>query len=268
MMKAAFQYFKQCFMGGMQYRTAALAGIATQFFWGLMYLMIYLAFYQNLKSNTSFTYSQLVDYIWLQQAFLALIMAWFRDNEISALISSGNLAYELCRPTELYPFWYAKLVAKRLSSAMLRFLPIIGVALFIGEPYRLHFPASLAHFILFLASLCMGLLLMVALSILVYIATIRTLSITGALLLFSIVCDFLSGTLVPIPLMPDKIRYLAEWLPFRFTADFTFRIYSGHIDIHQAFVGIAAQVIWLMTIVYLGRLWMNSALKKIVVQGG
>lgn len=112
MMKPAFQYFKQCFMSGVQYRVAALAGIATQFFWGLMYLMIYLAFYQNKQSPNHFTYDQLVDYIWLQQAFLALIMAWFRDNEIGSLITSGNLAYELCRPVALYYFWYAKLVAK------------------------------------------------------------------------------------------------------------------------------------------------------------
>ena len=49
-MKAYFSVFKLRLIYGLQYRAAALAGVATQFFWGIMHIMIYEAFYANAAS--------------------------------------------------------------------------------------------------------------------------------------------------------------------------------------------------------------------------
>ena len=46
-MKKYFSFFRLRFAMGLQYRIAALAGISTQFFWGLMEIMIFRAFYQT-----------------------------------------------------------------------------------------------------------------------------------------------------------------------------------------------------------------------------
>lgn len=86
----------------MQYRAAALAGIVTQFAWGGMYLILYHTFYQSGTGAFPMDMQALSAYIWLQQAFLALFMIWGMDNDIFELISSGNIAYELCRPCDLY----------------------------------------------------------------------------------------------------------------------------------------------------------------------
>jgi ABC-2 type transport system permease protein len=94
----------------------------------------------------------------LQQAFLNFMMLSFRDVELVRLITSGNIAYEYCRPCDLYGFWYAKLVAQRLSGALLRCIPIIGVALLLPGPYRLALPLNWVWFGLFLTTLTMGLL--------------------------------------------------------------------------------------------------------------
>lgn len=267
-MKAYWQYFKLNLATGLQYRVAAYAGIATQFFWGFMYLMIFEAFYANTTGNADFSFKQLVNYVWLQQAFLALIMAWFRDNELFSLITNGNLAYELCRPIDLYRFWYAKLLAKRLSSAFLRFAPIIVVALLMPEPYRLNLPQSFGAGLLFVVTMAMGVLIMVSLSMFVYLMTMRTLSGTGALLLFAILGDFLSGSVIPLPLMPNSVRMIIQWLPFRYTADFPFRIYSGHIGLTEGLYGLGMQCFWLVTLFSLGSFWMRHQLKRVVVQGG
>ena len=44
-MKAYLTYFKNQMIIGLQYRAAALGGLATQFFWGLFFVFIYEAFY-------------------------------------------------------------------------------------------------------------------------------------------------------------------------------------------------------------------------------
>ena len=43
-MRAYVSYFKLKFISGLQYRSAAIAGIATQFFFGFVYIMVYSAF--------------------------------------------------------------------------------------------------------------------------------------------------------------------------------------------------------------------------------
>ncbi|MFD1737401.1 ABC transporter permease [Bacillus salitolerans] len=255
-------------LNGLQYRTAALAGIATQFFWGFMYIMIFEAFYEHALHNPPMTLKELMTYIWLQQSFLAFIMLWFRDNELFNLITSGNIAYELCRPCDLYGFWYAKLLAQRLSSALLRCLPILIFAFIIVEPYRMTLPPNLLTGILFILALLLGLLLLVAISLFIYISVFITMSPVGSLLVFGVLGEFFAGLIIPIPLMPEWLQKIAYLFPFRLTADFPFRVYSGHIPQNEAIIGIFQQIVWLLLLVWLGKMAMNKVLKRVVVQGG
>ncbi|OAS88538.1 MULTISPECIES: ABC transporter permease [Metabacillus] len=267
-MNAYFSVLKLRLLTGMQYRAAALAGVVTQFFWGFMYIMIFEAFYQNYLHTPPISFTELITYIWLQQAFLAFIMLWFRDNELFDLITSGNIAYELCRPCGIYGFWYAKLLAQRLSSALLRSFPILIVAFFLPQPYKMTLPPSITTFMLFLSAMILGLLLLVSISMFIYISVFVTMSPVGSLLVFGIIGEFFAGLTIPIPLMPSWLQNIAYLLPFRLTADFPFRVYSGHIPQDEALIGIFIQLGWLSVLILLGRYAFDKALQRVVVQGG
>jgi ABC-2 type transport system permease protein len=101
--------------------------------------MVFEAFYEYATNTPPISLKELITYIWLQQAFLVFITIWFRDNELFDHITSGNIAYDLCRPCELYGFWYAKLLAQRLSSAMLRCFPILIVSFFFDRSLVFNF---------------------------------------------------------------------------------------------------------------------------------
>lgn len=267
-MRLYLAVFKLRLIYGMQYRAAALAGVATQFFWGFISIMVFEAFYEYAANKPPISLKELITYIWLQQAFLAFIMLWFRDNELFDLITSGNIAYELCRPTGLYGFWYAKLLAQRLSSALLRCYPILVVAFFLPKPYNMSLPPSLITLILFLVTLLLGLFILVAISMLMYISVFVTLSPTGSLLIFAVLGEFFAGLIIPVPLMPLWLQKIAFVLPFRWTADFPFRVYSGHIPQHEVIIGIIIQLLYLIILVWLGKMALNGALRRVVVQGG
>lgn len=267
-MRAYVSVFKLRLKNGLQYRTAALAGIATQFFWGFVIIMVFEAFYSNTAVQTPISLSQLITYVWLQQAFLAFVMLWFRDNELFQLITTGNIAYELCRPNGIYGLWYAKLLAQRLASALLRSLPILAVAFFLPQPYRMPLPSDSAAFVLFIIALLLGLLMIVTLSMLMYISVFVTLSPAGSLLMFGVIGEFLAGMVIPVPLMPSWLQNIVYVLPFRWTADFPFRVYSGHISKEEALIGIGIQLVWFVALLSLGRFAMAKALNKVVVQGG
>jgi len=253
---------------GMQYRAAALAGVATQFFWGFITIMVFEAFYEHATKTPPISLKEIITYIWLQQAFLVFITMWFRDNELFDLITSGNIAYELCRPCELYGFWYAKLLATRLSSALLRCFPILILSFFLPKPYTMTFPPNFMTFLLFLTALFLGLFLLVAISMFLYISVFITMSPVGSVLVFSVLGEFLAGLIIPVPLMPEWLQNVASLLPFRWTADFPFRVYSGHIPQQEAMTGILIQLMYLAVLVVSGRFALNRVLKKVIVQGG
>ena len=57
--KKYLSFFRLRFCMGLQYRAAALAGIATQFVWGFLEIMVYRAFYEA-DANVSQRLSQAI----------------------------------------------------------------------------------------------------------------------------------------------------------------------------------------------------------------
>jgi len=267
-MKKYLSFFRIRFIAGLQYRAAALAGIATQFAWGGMEILMFWAFYQNGQNEFPMEFSDLSCYIWMQQAFLAIFMAWFFDNDIFDSITSGNIAYELCRPCDLYSMWFVKNMAVRTSRAVLRCVPILVFALFLPKPFGITPPHSITAGILFLFSMFLGMLVLVSFSMLIYISAFYTVSPMGIRILATSATEFFAGSLIPIPFFPSAMQTVMYALPFASMQSTPFLIYTGHFSGRDALISLLLQVIWLTVLVSLGRILMRRALKKVVVQGG
>jgi ABC-2 type transport system permease protein len=50
---------------------------------------------------------QSISYVWLGQATLAMF-PWNTDREAREAVRSGAVAYELCRPVDLYALWFSR----------------------------------------------------------------------------------------------------------------------------------------------------------------
>ena len=70
-MKKYFTFFKIRFQSILQYRTAGWAGVATQFVWGGMRILMFMAFYEADRSRFPMEFTELSSYIWLQQGLLS-----------------------------------------------------------------------------------------------------------------------------------------------------------------------------------------------------
>jgi ABC-2 type transport system permease protein len=130
------------------------------------------------------------------------------------------------------------------------------------------FPASPAQFLLFILSAALSLAVVLSFSMLIYISTFYTLSPQGVRIMAAVLSDFLAGATVPLPFFPEKIRAVAELLPFAAMQNMPLRIYSGNLSGESALRGIALQIFWFLALYILGRFLMKRALKKVVVQGG
>ncbi len=267
-MKKYISFFRIRFSMGLQYRTAALAGIVTQFAWGFMEIMIFKAFYEADAAAFPMTLSATASYIWLQQAFLAFFAAWMMENEIFDSVVNGNIAYELCRPIRIYNMWFSRSLANRISRAVLRCFPILFVAVFVPAPYGMAAPASMAHFVIFLITLILGLLVTIAFCMLVYGLTFFTISPQGLRMVFVSMVEFFAGAVIPIPFFPEKMQRILEILPFASMQNVALRIYSGSMTAQQMQKTILIQIFWLVALVLMGSSLCRFAEKKVTVQGG
>ncbi|MBD5134751.1 MAG: ABC transporter permease [Lachnospiraceae bacterium] len=267
-MKKYISFFRMRFTVGLQYRTAALAGIVTQFVWGFMEIMVFKAFYQADTSAFPMSFSSTASYIWLQQAFLAFFAAWMIENEIFDSIVNGNISYELCRPVNIYNMWFSRSIANRLSRAVLRCFPILIVAIFIPDPYGISTPPGLLHFFLFIITLVLGLAMTVSFCMLVYVLTFFTISPQGLRMLFTSAVEFFAGAVIPLPFFPGTIQNILELLPFASMQNVALRIYSGSMNNSEMKRAIFLQIFWLLAITAIGKLLCKIAEKKICVQGG
>ena len=267
-MKKYLSFFRLRFVMGMQYRAAALAGIITQFAWGFMEIMIYRAFYRGDAQAFPMSFSATASYIWLQQAFLAFFAVWMMENEIFDAILNGNIAYELCRPINVYDMWYARSIANRLSRALLRCFPILVIAALIPAPYGIAPPESMLHFALFLSTLLLGLGVTVSFCMLIYVLSFFTISPQGLRMLFTSAVEFFAGAVIPLPFFPDRVRYVMELLPFASMQNVALRIYSGSMGGKEIKKAVILQVFWLIVLTGSGRLLCRLVQKRVTIQGG
>ena len=266
-MRQYLSHFKLQLLTGLQYRSAALAGLCTQFFWGFLYCMVYQAFYSH-TSIDSMSFKELISYVWLNQALFSLIIIRTKDSEIIDSIKNGTVAYELCRPYDLFSWWYLKLLAKRYANVALRFIPVIVLAFLLPSPYCLSLPYSIECFILFLISLFLGTLIIVSINMMIHSISFFTMQEKGIASIITTFGELLGGMYVPLPLLPLLILSITEYLPFRLVSDLPFRLYSNNINGMYALKSIILQLIWAIILFILGKLVMKKALKKVCIQGG
>ncbi|MFV0401596.1 MAG: ABC transporter permease [Oscillospiraceae bacterium] len=267
-MRKYLSFFRLRLSTGLQYRAAAFGGVMTQFAWGFARILMFSAFYRSNPAAIPMPLDRLSTYIWLQQGLLAMLTVWMFDGQSFSDIESGNVAYELCRPLDIYSMWFVRDATKRLSQVFLRCIPLFAVSIFLPKPYNLSAPESLSAALLFLPSLFCGFLLVVSFGMLIYAAAFHMLNPTGIRIFAVAVSEFLAGGIIPLALLPDNMRLVVELLPFASIQNMPFMIYVGEYAGIEAVLGVLLQLFWLILFVALGRGLIGRALKRVVVQGG
>jgi ABC-2 type transport system permease protein len=255
----------------LQYRAAALAGIATQLFWGCLKVMVLEAFFRN-AAPQPMSLSEAVGYIWLGQSFLFAVLPWSGDREVQKLIQSGAVSYDLLRPMDLYNFWFIRALAMRVTPVILRAVPILLTTLFLLpllglSHWALTLPtpeALLAFAIAFIGAI----LLCASITMLLTISMMWTLSGEGVNSLFPSIITIFSGMIIPLPFFPDWTQPILHILPFSGLLDQPFRLFTGNLSASALGGVLLHQSLWSIGLILLGRFLVSRGVKKLVIQGG
>ena len=175
------------------------------------------------------------------------------------------MAYELLRPLDLYSFWYSRAIAMRTAPTLLRSVPLVAIALlFLG----LNPPVSVEAAVAFGIALAGAILLSSAITVLMNISLLWTISREGVANLVPAVGVILSEMIVPLPLFPNWSQPILNALPFRYIADVPYRFYLGHIPPNALGEILVLEALWMAVLILCGRALLAVARRRLVVQGG
>jgi ABC-2 type transport system permease protein len=261
---AYWAVFSARFRALLQYRAAAVAGLGTQVFWGFIRVMIFTAFYRSTTLEPPMALSEVITYVWLTQALL-MLLPWRPDPEVETLVRSGNVAYELLRPVDLYHLWYARSVALRVAPTLLRSVPMVVLAL---PWFGMALPAGPGAAAGFSLAVLGSVLLGAAMTTLLSISLLFTVSGRGIHVLTISLVNICSGAIVPLPLFPAWSLPWLQLLPFRGLMDAPFQLYLGTESSAAAWGVLTHQLAWTLTLVLFGRWLVERARRRMVVQGG
>lgn len=267
-MKKYYCFFKLRFATGIQYRMASVTALTTQLIWGLMECLAYKAIAEASGGNMPMNYSSIVTYIWLKESLLVLFNTWAADNDLFAMITSGDIAYELCRPISIYSMWFSRTIGARIAETIMRCIPVLLCAFLMPGAYRMTLPVNGTSFLLFLFTVFLALGITVTFCMIVYMLCFFTISPQGWRMVLTGAVDFLSGNIIPLPFFPRKYLILLELSPFAYMQNVPFRIYSGDLAGKDIYPCVFKQIFWLAALMLLGIALWKQAEKRIVLQGG
>ena len=274
-MEAARPYlaaFRARFQLMLQYRAAALAGFATQLWWGAIRILVFAAFYGVNAAAAPISFTDAVTYVWLGQALLAL-QPWSADPEIGQAVRTGGVGYDRLRPLDAYGYWYARTVGWMLARALPRavlmvlaagiVMPLVGLEDWAWRP-----PSGMTAALLFFPAFALMTALGGAVLMLANIVVAASLNERGVNAVLTPLVIVFSGSLLPLDFYHDALRPFLHIQPLACLVDIPFRIYFADLKGIAALQGLALQAGWTLVLIGLGRLAMELMMRRLEMQGG
>jgi len=268
-LRACRSLFKIKVAEGLQYRAAALANASIGVFWGLIEITVYSIFinHGNILNTAALNLPQMISYIWIGQIMVSLTQTDIL-GDIRSKIINGDVAYELCRPFDLYAHWFVKTVSERLGIALWRTAIILVAGTVMPASYRFSPPASPLGLVLCFLTILGAFCLCGAFSMLLTAVRLGVSWGEGPTYMLSMLPLVLGGGYLPLPFWPDALQGFLLLQPFGGFIDLPARLYAGSLMPDDAWMRIGLQAIWTLAFITSGRLLLKRRLSKLIVQGG
>ena len=263
-MKSYIAVFKMRLRMELQYRGAMIGGILCQMFFGLVLVALYRALYEG--HPQSIPIENVATYVWLQQGFFRMMLA--SDAELLDKIRTGDISYDMCRPVDMYGFYYARIMALKMMGSIMRAVPMFILAALLPKDWGISLPASLPSFLAAIPALIFGLLCVCALENITVAFTMITLDPRGIQGLLNLLMMTLSGNILPLTLFPDSWQKVITLFPYAQLLDAPIRIYTGDYGLESVLRVYLVQGIWIIVLVLFGIYMWNQNKKRMIVQGG
>ena len=258
-------FVAKSFQKRMQYRVANLAGLTTNFFFLLVHIFVYTAFYAARTDPLPLNLNEVITYFVLCQVFFMLMPFFGARSEVTNAIKDGSVALQLTKPVDFHAYWLADECGRACYYLLMRGMPTFLISLIF---FTVAIPTQPTTLLAFAASMSLAAFMSAAITIAIFSSAFWTLDTTGISGISYSIITLFSGMLVPIALWPEWLAQIGAWLPFGSLIDVPFSIYLGKITGDDIWTAIGKQLMWVAFFVALGRVLLRRGFSKLVIQGG
>jgi ABC-2 type transport system permease protein len=259
-----WQITVKSFQKHLAYRAANLAGIATNAFFGAVYVLVYTALFAERTEVAGLTLGDTITYAIVAQSLL-MVMSAFGNRELSEAIVKGTIATDLARPVDFYAYWACLDLGRAAYYFVFRGIPTFAVGALL---FGVRWPPSLRVFLAFLATVALGMVISFAFRFITNSFAFWTTDARGLIYLTNTVIMFFSGFIVPLNFFPPPLQAVANVLPFRALAQLPISVYLGKVTHFQIVPTVFGLLAWLLVLVILGRFALARMVRRVTLAGG
>jgi ABC-2 type transport system permease protein len=246
------------------YRWATFAGVFTNTVFGFMRAYVFIALFSAVRHIGGYDVKAALTYSFIAQGLIMPLYLW-GWYEISDTIQSGQVATDLYRPFDYQLYWLSADLGRAAYHALLRGVPpfLIGALVF-----HVRLPEHPLTWIAFLMSCTLAVVVSFALRFMVNLCAFWLLDVRGVQTVSAAVWTVCSGFVAPVALFPDAARTVLHALPFVAMIELPMDVFLERVQGAEVLGTLLLQAVWAVALIGAGRLILNAATQKLVVQGG
>jgi ABC-2 type transport system permease protein len=263
-MRLFIELAKRSFQRQLTYRAATLAGLGTNFFFGMLRVAVMIALYGTSTEVNGLSLRGAITFTGLTQSLIGFLslFGWY---EMMTSVYTGGVASDLLKPMEFFNFWLAQDLGRALAQLFMRGLTIMAAyAVLVG----ITFPHGPSQWIALVISLVLAWMISFAWRFLVNISAFwtpdaRAIGRFGFMLPY-----FITGFLMPLRFFPNWFVRLCDLTPFPSMVNSVIEIYLGLVHGPQLVYELAKQAAWVIVLVCVCQLTLKFGVRRLVIQGG
>jgi ABC-2 type transport system permease protein len=246
------------------YRVTALFQIVISFIWVFILYALWDAAFSDAASIAGYSWDEMRTYILIAYGLNALV-GWRVGSQMMSRIRTGEITLDLVRPLNYRSTQVATAAGLSTIEGLISLVLVLvlGIIAFEMQP-----PDSVWAGALFAVSVVAGFLVKALCIFLVSLLCFWTLNSVGLMWAQQSVITILSGTLIPIAMMPGWLRIVAEVLPLRGIVSTPLQVYLGKATGWELGGLLALQFGWLAVLwIFADWAW-RKAFDAVEIQGG
>lgn len=263
-MRLFYELVKLSFRRQLTYRTANLAGLATNFFFGLLRASVLIALYDARTEVGGLSLADAVTYTGISQAAIACL-SFFGWSEVMQSVYSGDIVSDLLKPMGYFTFWLAQDLGRAVASFLVRGLTLM---LAYALVYDITLPRSGGQWLAVAVALILSMLVSFSWRFLTNLAAFWTPDARGIIRFIFVFSWFLSGFLMPLRLFPGWFARLCYLTPFPAMINTLVEVCLNKLTGPALFRALGMQLAWITLLFAAGQLVLRAGVRRLVIQGG
>ncbi len=250
----------------LQFRLSSVIMVVGNLLYLIVIFFLWKAIYASAGTDVvnGMTFSDTLIYLVLATAltgFMNMYTVWMMGRDIQ----SGKIVLDLLKPMEYKRYLFWSYSGNLVTNFFFTFLPTFIVVAIVTKGT---IPLGL-NLLWFMISVVMSILINFNIDYFVGTICMYTESIWGIDIMKQAIVLLFSGATIPIAFFPEPLFTIVKWLPFQSVYNTPLSLLlNKNPDIKSVMIALGTQLIWVIVMYLITRVFWKISLKQITVNGG